>query len=65
VDQARARVGGAERQQFPVGRDHLTAPRERPRGQHVIAEAHDQHGERREQQVAQHSGLDIGQPGGW
>jgi len=65
VQQARARVGDAERQQFPVGRNHLIAPCERPRGQHVIAETHDQHGERREQQFAQHSGVDIGQPERW
>ena len=63
VHQARAGVGGAQRQQLPVGRDLLPAPRERSRGQHVIAEPHDQHGERRQQQLAQHTRVDIGQPG--
>ena len=61
--QARARVGDAERQQLLVGPDLLVAPCERPRGQHVIAETHDQHGERGQQQLAQHVRGNVGQPG--
>ena len=60
--QRRADVGEAERQQFPVRHDLLVAARERAGRHHVVAEAHDQHGERGQQQLAQHPGIQGGQP---
>ena len=62
AQQGRPRVGGAQRQQFLVGPDLLTAPGERPGGQHVIAERDDQHAERRQQQLPQVMRVKIGQP---
>ena len=62
--QRRADVGDAERQQFPVRHDLLVAVRERAGRHHVVAEAHDQHGERGKQQLAQHPGIQGGQPDG-
>ena len=61
MNQRRSGVGDAERQQLPVRHDLLAAARERTGRHHVVAEAHDQHGERGQQQFAQRLRMKGGQ----
>jgi hypothetical protein len=57
-------VPGAEGEQFPIGADLLAAPGERAGGEHVVAEGHDEHAERRQRQLAQPGRLQARESGG-